>query len=78
VAQPFLALLSAGGSATDAFARGRRAAFRTVLSLPPQSWAPCSARVGHRQSGGTALAVVLVVGAAIAIEPPILKGGRAR
>ena len=37
---PFLALLSAGGTATDAFARGAPAAYRSVLSLPPQSWAP--------------------------------------
>ena len=50
---PFLALLSGGGNATDTFARGAPVAYRTVLSLPPQSWAPGlpAARVGHRQSG---------------------------
>src|SRR5713101_4256135 len=37
---PFLALLSGGGTATDAFARGAPAAYRSVLSLPAQSWAP--------------------------------------
>ena len=49
---PFLALLSAGGTATDAFARGAPAAFRTVLSLPPELGAgPAVACLGHRQSG---------------------------
>src|SRR5262249_47219998 len=37
---PFLALLSGGGSATDAFARSAPAAYRSVLSLPAQAWAP--------------------------------------
>jgi ABC-type transport system involved in multi-copper enzyme maturation permease subunit len=78
---PFLALLSAGGTATDAFARGAPAAFRTVLSLPPQSWAP-GLLLPAWVIGSlvwTALAVVFVVGAAIVIEPTHpLKGGRAR
>jgi ABC-type transport system involved in multi-copper enzyme maturation permease subunit len=78
---PFLALLSAGGTTTDAFARGAPAAFRTVLSLPSQSWAP-GLRLPAWVIGSlawTGLAVVFVVGAAIAIEPTHpMKGGRAR
>jgi ABC-type transport system involved in multi-copper enzyme maturation permease subunit len=78
---PFLALLSGGGSATDAFARGAPAAYRGVLSLPPQSWAPGLLLPAWviGSLAWTALAVVLVVGAAIAIEPTHpLKGKRAR
>jgi ABC-type transport system involved in multi-copper enzyme maturation permease subunit len=78
---PFLALLSAGGTATDAFARGAPVAFRGVLSLPPQSWAPGLLLPAWviGSLAWTALAVVLVVGAAIAIEPTHpLKGGRTR
>ncbi|MGI9146606.1 MAG: ABC transporter permease subunit [Chloroflexota bacterium] len=78
---PFLALLSAGGAATDAFARGSPAAFRTVLSLPPQSWAP-GLLLPAWVIGSvlwTALAIAFVIGAAIVIEPThSLKGGRAR
>lgn len=68
---PFLALLSGGGSATDAFARGAPAAYRAVLSLPPQSWAP-GLLLPAWVIGSlvwTALAVLLVVGAAVVIEP---------
>lgn len=78
---PFLALLSGGGAATDAFARGAPAAFRGVLSLPPQSWAPGLLLPAWviGSLAWTALAVLLVVGAAIAIEPTHpLKGRRAR
>jgi hypothetical protein len=78
---PFLALLSGGGSATDAFARGAPAAYRGVLSLPPQSWAPGLLLPAWviGSLAWTALAVLLVVGAAIVIEPThALKGRRAR
>ena len=78
---PFLALLSGGGAATEAFARGAPAAFRSVLSLPPQSWAPGLLLPAWviGSLAWTALAVLLVVGAAIAIEPTHpLKGKRAR
>ncbi len=68
---PFLALLSGGGNTTDTFARGAPAAFRSVLSLPPQSWAPGLLLPAWviGSLAWTALAVLLVVGAAIAIEP---------
>src|SRR5229473_8564257 len=78
---PFLALLSGGGTATDAFARGAPAAYRSVLSLPPQSWAPGLLLPAWviGSLAWTALAVLLVVGAAIAIEPTHpMKGRRAR
>src|SRR5712691_6051700 len=78
---PFLALLSGGGSATDAFARGAPAAYRSVLSLPPQSWAPGLLLPAWviGSLAWTALAVVLVIGASIAIEPTHpMKGRRAR
>jgi ABC-type transport system involved in multi-copper enzyme maturation permease subunit len=78
---PFLALLSGGGSATDAFARGAPAAYRGVLSLPPQSWAPGLLLPAWviGSLAWTTLAVLLVIGAAIAIEPTHpLKGRRAR
>ena len=68
---PFLALLSGGGAATDAFARGAPAAYRTVLSLPPQSWAPGLLLPAWviGSLAWTALSVLLIVGAAIVIEP---------
>jgi ABC-type transport system involved in multi-copper enzyme maturation permease subunit len=68
---PLLALLSGGGSATDAFARSAPAAYRGVLSLPPQSWAPGLLLPAWviGSLAWTALAVLLVLGAAIAIEP---------
>src|SRR6266849_4151184 len=78
---PFLALLSGGGTATDAFARGAPAAYRSVLSLPPQSWAPGLLLPAWviGSLAWTALAVLLVVGAAVAIEPTHpLKSRRAR
>jgi ABC-type transport system involved in multi-copper enzyme maturation permease subunit len=78
---PFLALLSAGGTATDAFARGAPAAYRGVLSLPQQSWAPGLLLPAWviGSLAWTALAVLFVVGAAVAIEPTHpLKGRRAR
>jgi hypothetical protein len=78
---PFLALLSGGGTATDAFARGAPAAYRSVLSLPPQSWAPGLLLPAWviGSLAWTALAVLLVVGAAIAIEPTHpMKGRRTR
>jgi ABC-type transport system involved in multi-copper enzyme maturation permease subunit len=78
---PFLDLLSAGGSATDAFARGAPAAFRSVLALPPQSWAPGLLLPAWviGSLAWTGLAILCVVGAAIAIEPTHpLKGRRAR
>jgi hypothetical protein len=78
---PFLALLSGGGGATDSFARGAPAAYRTVLSLPPQNWAPGLLLPAWviGSLAWTALAVLLVAGAAIAIEPTHpLKGRRAR
>jgi ABC-type transport system involved in multi-copper enzyme maturation permease subunit len=78
---PFLALLSGGGAATDAFARGAPAAYRGVLSLPPQSWAPGLLLPAWviGSLAWTALAVLLVVGAAVAIEPTHpLKSRRAR
>jgi ABC-2 type transport system permease protein len=75
---PLLALLSGGGAATDAFARGAPAAYRAVLSLPPQSWAP-GLLLPAWVIGSlvwTALAVLLVVGAAVAIEPTHPLKGR--
>jgi ABC-type transport system involved in multi-copper enzyme maturation permease subunit len=78
---PFLALLSAGGTATDAFARGAPAAYRSVLSLPQQSWAPGLLLPAWviGSLAWTALAVLFVVAAAVAIEPThALKGRRAR
>ena len=78
---PFLALLSGGGTAIDAFARGAPAAYRSVLSLPAQSWAPGLLLPAWviGSLAWTALAVLLVVGAAIAIEPTHpLKNRRAR
>jgi ABC-type transport system involved in multi-copper enzyme maturation permease subunit len=78
---PFLALLSGGGTATETFARSAPPAYRTVLSLPPQSWAPGLLLpawvIGSLM--WTILAILLVIGAAIAIEPTHpLKGRRAR
>ena len=78
---PFLALLSGGGTATDAFARGAPAAYRSVLSLPAQSWAPGLLLPAWviGSLAWTALAVLLVIGAAIAIEPTHpMKGTRPR
>jgi hypothetical protein len=78
---PFLALLSGGSPATDAFARGAPAAYRGVLSLPPQSWAPGLLLPAWviGSLAWTALAVLLVVGASIAIEPTHpMKGRRSR
>src|SRR6185295_5942310 len=78
---PFLALLSGGGSVTDAFARGAPAAYRGVLSLPPQSWAPGILLPAWLIGSliWTLLAMLLVFGAAIAIDPcHPLKGRRAR
>jgi hypothetical protein len=78
---PFLALLSGGGAATDAFARGAPAAYRGVLSLPPQSWAP-GLLLPAWVIGSllwTVLAMLLVFGAAVAIDPcHPLKGRRAQ
>jgi ABC-type transport system involved in multi-copper enzyme maturation permease subunit len=68
---PFLALLSGGGSATDAFARGAPAAYRSVLSLPAQNWAP-GVLLPAWVIGSlcwTILAVLLVLASAVAIEP---------
>jgi len=68
---PFLALLSGGGSATDAFARGAPAAYRGVLSLPAQNWAP-GVLLPAWVIGSlcwTILAVLLVLASAVAIEP---------
>jgi ABC-type transport system involved in multi-copper enzyme maturation permease subunit len=68
---PFLALLSGGGSATDAFARGAPAAYRSVLSLPAQNWAP-GVLLPAWVIGSmcwTILSVLLVLAAAVAIEP---------
>src|SRR6185437_3797228 len=68
---PFLALLSGGGPATDAFARAAPAAYRSVLSLPAQNWAPgllLPAWVIGSLSW-TILAVLLVLAAAVAIDP---------
>lgn len=78
---PFLALLSGGGAATDAFARTAPAAYRGVLSLPPQNLAPGLVLPAWviGSLAWTILAVVLVAAAAIAIEPTHpLKGRRAR
>lgn len=78
---PFLALLSGGGGATDAFARTAPAAYRSVLSLPPQSWAPGLLLPAWviGSLAWTVLAVLLVVAAAVMIEPTHpLKGRRAR
>ncbi|HET6314929.1 MAG TPA: ABC transporter permease subunit [Chloroflexota bacterium] len=68
---PFLALLSGGGPATDAFARGAPQAFRAVLSLPPQSWAPGVLLPAWviASLGWSILSILLIVGAAVAIEP---------
>ena len=68
---PFLGLLSGGGAATDAFARGAPPAFRSVLSLPPQSWAP-GVLLPAWVIGSfiwTILAVLFIGAAAVAIEP---------
>jgi len=78
---PFLVLLSGGGSATDAFARGAPAAYRSVLSLPAQSRVPGLLLPAWviGSLAWTAMAVLFVVGAAIAIEPTHpMKGRRAR
>ena len=78
---PFLDLLSGGGSVTEAFARGAPAAYRGVLSLPPQTWAPGILLPAWLIGSliWTLLAMLLVFGAAIAIDPcHPLKGRRAR
>jgi ABC-type transport system involved in multi-copper enzyme maturation permease subunit len=78
---PFLALLSGGGGATEAFARTAPAAYRSVLALPPQSWAPGLLLPAWviGSLAWTLLAVLLVIAAAIAIEPTHpLKGRHAR
>jgi hypothetical protein len=68
---PFLALLSGGGSATDAFARAAPVAYRGVLALPAQNWAPGMLLpawvIGSLT--WTVLAVILVVAASVVIEP---------
>jgi ABC-type transport system involved in multi-copper enzyme maturation permease subunit len=78
---PFLGLLSGGGTVTDAFARGAPAAYRGVLSLPPQMWAP-GVLLPAWVIGSvmwTVLAMVFAFGAAVAIDPcHPLKGRRAR
>ena len=78
---PFLDLLSGGGTTTDAFARGAPAAYRGVLSLPPQMWAP-GVLLPAWLIGSlvwTILSMLLVFGAAVAIDPcHPLKGRRAR
>jgi ABC-type transport system involved in multi-copper enzyme maturation permease subunit len=68
---PFLSLLSGGGPATDAFARGAPAAYRGVLNLPAQNWAPGLLLPAWviGSLAWTALAVLLVLAAAVAIEP---------
>ena len=78
---PFLALLSGGGGATDAFARTAPAAYRSVLSLPPQSWAPGLLLPAWviGSLAWTLLAILLVLAAAFVIEPMHpLKGRRSR
>jgi ABC-type transport system involved in multi-copper enzyme maturation permease subunit len=68
---PFLALLSGGGSATEAFARAAPAAYRSVLALPAQNWAP-GVLVPAWVIGSlswTILAIALVIGSSIVIEP---------
>jgi ABC-type transport system involved in multi-copper enzyme maturation permease subunit len=78
---PFLALLSGGGSATDAFARSAPAVYRGVLALPPQSWAPGLLLPAWviGSLAWTALAVLLILAGSITIEPTHpLKGKRAR
>jgi hypothetical protein len=68
---PFLALLSGGGGATEAFARAAPAAYRSVLALPAQNWAP-GVLVPAWVIGSlswTILAILLVIGSSIAIEP---------
>ncbi len=68
---PFLALLSGGGSATDAFARAAPAPYRTVLSLPAQNWAP-GVLVPAWVIGSlswTILSIILVFAASVVIEP---------
>lgn len=78
---PFLALLSGGGAVTDAVTRAAPAAYRGVLSLPPQGWAP-GLLLPAWVIGSviwTVLAIVLVLAAAIVIEPThALKSRRAR
>ena len=78
---PFLALLSGGGSATDAFARGAPAAYRSVLSLPAMNWISGLLLPAWviGSLAWTALAVLLIGGAAVAIEPTHpLKARRSR
>lgn len=78
---PVLALLSGGGSVTDAVTRSAPAMYRAVLSLPAQSWAPgllLPAWVIGSLTW-TLLALLLVLAAAVAIEPThALKGRRPR
>jgi ABC-type transport system involved in multi-copper enzyme maturation permease subunit len=78
---PFLALLSGGGTVTDAFARGAPAAYRQVLSLPAANWAP-GVLLPAWVIGSvmwTLLALLLVAAAAVVIDPcHPLKRGRAR
>lgn len=78
---PLLALLSGGGAVTDAVTRSAPAMYRAVLSLPVQSWAPgllLPAWVIGSLTW-TLLALILVLAAAVAIEPThALKGRRVR
>jgi ABC-type transport system involved in multi-copper enzyme maturation permease subunit len=68
---PFLALLSGGGGATEAFARAAPAAYRGVLALPAQNWAP-GVLVPAWVIGSlcwTVLAIALVLASSVVIEP---------
>ena len=68
---PFLGVLSGGGSVTDAFARGAPAAYRSALSLPAAGWVP-GLLVPAWLIGSiawVAMAIGLVFATAIAIDP---------
>jgi hypothetical protein len=78
---PFLALLSGGGAATEAFARSAPAAYRTVLALPAQNLMPGLVLPAWviGSLAWTLMAILLVIAAAVTIEPTHpLKGRRAR
>jgi ABC-2 type transport system permease protein len=68
---PFLGVLSGGGSVTDAFARGAPAAFRSALALPAAGWVPGFLVPAWLVGSITwvVLAIGLVFAAAIAIDP---------
>jgi ABC-type transport system involved in multi-copper enzyme maturation permease subunit len=68
---PFLGVLSGGGTVTEAFARGAPAAFRSALSLPAAGWVPGLLVPAWLIGSITWVisSIILIFGAAIAIDP---------